>query len=328
MPYSDQQIKMANEMVMDGLTKKEPGLEKRANDAMNGYIRTKIMEDGFMRKILPSVPITNDELSDSLTIRKPWKIIEIEPDAVGAVTVQFGTVPDALFPEGKKVPVYFNRIVTPKYTKDVDELRNWRMDIRQILCDEQTKWMHYEEDRRFIAAVDTALYESVNTSAGVTASNPFGLAVEFTEGLNRSNFVDMCGIMERTPNHLNPTKALLNTTTWREFKKWTREDVGDDSARDILWNGYSSNTIDGIEFIATIKNDLVPDGRVYMFADPKFLGKHYVLTDTTMYVKNEAWSIEWFQYKSTGAMIANLAAVAAAQFNPRGLSDNMAAVTF
>lgn len=325
----DQKTKAANEMIMDGLpTSGGRGFTKQASDALNGYIRLKIMEDGFMRKILPSVPITNDELSESLTERKPWKIIEIEPNSVGATTVQFGTVPDALFMEGKKIPVYFNRIVTAKYTKDVDELRTWRMDIRQILCDQQTKWMHWEEDRRFIHAVDTAIQASVNTSAGKSKANPYGLAVRFDDGYTRANLIDALGLMERTPNHLTPSRALMNTTTAREIQKWTRESIGGDMAQDLLFNGYSSDTIQGVEFIRTIKNDLVPDGRMYMFADPKFLGKHYMLYDATMYVENKAWNVEWFQYKCSGAVIGNIAAVAVADFNPRGLSDSMTSITF
>lgn len=324
---NDTQVKMANEMVVDAYQNNDPVLIKRASDAMNGYIRTQILEDSFMRQILPAVTITNDELDNSLDLRKPWKIIEVEPNSVGAMTVQFGTVPDTYYPEGKKVPVYFNRVLTPAYTKDVDELRCWKMDLRQILCDKQTKLMAWEEDRRFINAVENAIKASISTAAGKTSFNPFGLAVRFSQGLTRSNLIDMMGIMERTPNHLQPAKLLMNTTTRREFMKLTHEDVGQRTG-DLLFNGISSSDFQGVEIVATNKNDLVPDGRIYQFADPKFLGKHYLLQDTTMYVENKAFQIKWFQYKASGAMIANLAALAMVDANPRGLSDDMQAISF
>jgi hypothetical protein len=51
-----------------------------------------------------------------------------------------------------------------------------------------------------------------------------------------------------------------------------------------------------------------------MFADPKFLGKFYLLEDTTMYLKREAFMIEWFAYESLGGAIGNFSAVARADF--------------
>ncbi len=40
----------------------DQGLEKQAQDAVNDYIRVKMREDGFGRRIIPPVQITNDEL--------------------------------------------------------------------------------------------------------------------------------------------------------------------------------------------------------------------------------------------------------------------------
>ena len=64
----------------------------------------------------------------------------------------------------------------------------------------------------------------------------------------------------------------------------------------------------------TIKYDLVPNGRFYMFADPKFLGKFFVYTDTTMYVKREAFLLSYFAYETIGSTIANPFAIAAYDF--------------
>ena len=41
----------------------------------------------------------------------------------------------------------------------------------------------------------------------------------------------------------------------------------------------------GVKWIITIKKDLVPTNTMYHFADPKFIGKSYILEDTTMYIK-------------------------------------------
>lgn len=60
--------------------------------------------------------------------------------------------------------------------------------------------------------------------------------------------------------------------------------------------------------------DLVDDGTLYHFAEPKFLGKWYILEDTTMYIDRKAYMLEFFAYESMGAAIANVAGVTRADF--------------
>ena len=68
------------------------------------------------------------------------------------------------------------------------------------------------------------------------------------------------------------------------------------------------------QWTVTIKQDLVPDDRLYMFAEPKFLGKNFVYEDTTMHVEREAYMLKFFAYKTMGGSVANYAAVTAADF--------------
>ena len=53
---------------------------------------------------------------------------------------------------------------------------------------------------------------------------------------------------------------------------------------------------------------------MYFFAEPKFLGKFFVLTDTTMHIKREAFMLEFYAYESVGCAIANIAGIAHAVF--------------
>ena len=52
----------------------------------------------------------------------------------------------------------------------------------------------------------------------------------------------------------------------------------------------------------------------YMFADPKFIGKHYTLEDTTMYIRREAYMLEFFAYETNGASIGHTSGLARADF--------------
>jgi len=66
--------------------------------------------------------------------------------------------------------------------------------------------------------------------------------------------------------------------------------------------------------IITIKRDLVPDDSVFFFGDPRFIGKSYLLEDTTMHVKREAYMIEFFSYETLGGSIGHTGGLARADF--------------
>ena len=54
---------------------------------------------------------------------------------------------------------------------------------------------------------------------------------------------------------------------------------------------------------------------MYHFADPKFIGKSYVLEDTTMYIRREAYMIEFFAYETLGGTIGHSSGLARADFS-------------
>jgi hypothetical protein len=268
-------------------------------------------EDGFFRKILPPLVISNDQLDRRIESDKPYKIVDKEVDNAPAQSVPFGTLPTDQYIRGSRYPVTFSRIVTPRFTKDVDELRTYVMDIRQVISDNAIKDMLAEEDTTWITATNAALGGAAD--ATVVATNTVQWKT-ITGGITRDTTQDMLKIMPSTPYHLETHTALINNITIREFFKWGRDEMGGDFAQDIVKNGWSTSTFLGVEWIVTIKTDLVPNDRVYMYADPKFIGRAYLLEDTVMYVKREAWFLEFFAYEMLGSTIGNVGGVAAASF--------------
>ena len=145
--------KLISRAVFEKLSSRDPMLEKEAIDAVNDFTRTKMREDGFYRRIMPPIPITNDELDRQVDTDKPVKIVDKEPDSPAAISIPFATLPTNLYIRGPRYRVMFDRIVTPRFTKDVDELRTWIMDIRQVLSDNSIKDMLAVEDSKFLRAV-------------------------------------------------------------------------------------------------------------------------------------------------------------------------------
>jgi len=289
----------------------EQGMTKEAQDAVNDYIRVRMREDGFHRRILPPVQITNDELDRQVDTDKPVKVVDKEPNSPGAISVPFATQPINRYIKGPRFRVMFDRILTPRFTKDIDELRTYDMDIRQILSDNSIKDMLAEEDGKFILTCNTLLGGAAGAVVTETGSIQWQ---NVGGGVTRDSVAEAMKIMPSTPNHLNPAIALVNNVTIWDVVKWGQDEVGGDLSQELMTRGFAEREIMGVSWIVTIKRDLVPDGSMYQFAEPKFLGKFYTLEDVVMYIKREAFMLEFFSYESIGSAIANIAGVARADF--------------
>lgn len=287
-----------------------PGLEKKAVDAVNNFTRTTMREDSFQRKIMEPVTITNDELDRQVDTDKPVKVIDKEPGSPAAISVPFANLPINIYIKAPRYRVLFDRILTPRFTKDVDELRTYVMDIRQVLSDNALKDMLAEEDSKFLAAVNTAI-------GSKDATHPLAQTALYqgiSGGITRETVVDSLKIMNRTPFRLESHTCLTNFVTWKEFMKWGRDEMGGDLSQDVIKNGMTEEEFLGKRWIVTIKRDLVPDDTVYMFADPKFIGKNFLLEDTTMFIKREAFMLEFFAYETIGGAIGHVGGLARVDF--------------
>jgi hypothetical protein len=302
--------RVLNEAVIGQLTSEDPRIVKEAQDAINDYTRMQMREDGFTRRIIPPVTITNDELDRQVDTDKPVKVVDKEPDSPAAVSVPFATLPLNRYIRGPRYRVMFDRILTPKFVKDVDELRTYDMDIRQILSDNSIKDMLAEEDGKFILTVNSILLGAnvVIPETGVAQH------ITISGGITRDTWAEAMKVLPRTPRRLNCATVLVNHVTIWDIVKFGRDEVGGDLSQDMFRSGFTMREIMGIRCIITIKRDLVPDNTIYMFAEPKFLGKFFVLEDTTMYIKREAFMLEFFAYESLGCAIANVAAVGRVDF--------------
>jgi len=305
----DNDTKLMNETFLSYLD--TPGMEKRALDAVVDYTRYRMREEGFYRRILPPIQVSNDDLDQQVDTDKPVKIIEREPDSPAAISIPFATLPMNLYVRGQKYRVTFDRIVTPRFTKDVDELRTYRMDIRQILSDNAIKDMLAEEDRKFIDACNAAMGGAANTTVSQS-----GLVQWETiyGGITRDTLQDAFKILPRTISRLEVGTCLINNLTIRELMKFGREEMGGDFSQDVFKNGWTEQNFMNARWIISIKQDLVPTDSVFMFADPKFVGKNFILEDTTLYIDRKAYMLEFFAYETLGGAIGNTNSIARADF--------------
>ena len=307
------------EMIEDG---SKANLEKVAQ-AANDVTRTQIREGSFANKILPPEKIGNERLTKTMT-EDLIVIDDIEPDSPGAKYVPFETVPEGEIITGSRYITPMARIETPMFTKDIDLLRTYDYPIRKMLTDNSIKDGMATHDRKFIQTVNSI----VSASGHADEVHPVTGKVQwrdFDKGLNRETFTEATKMLP-AGNDKDKFVArnyimLAHENTLRDILKFDRNEAGGDLAQDQWKNGLTDTTILGIKAISTIKKSLVPEGWVYFFAEPTFLGHNYMLTDWTMYLEKQAFFIKWFSYWLGGFSFGNIAGMALARFYGNELPD-------
>lgn len=78
-------------------------------DRINEWTRTKLREDGFFRKIMPPMAITNDELDRPVETNLPVKIVDKEPDSPAALSIPFTNLPMNKLIRGEEYLLVFEK---------------------------------------------------------------------------------------------------------------------------------------------------------------------------------------------------------------------------
>lgn len=314
--------KRANQVVRQHIQDMEfnPESAIKVSRATSDFIRMRLREEGFLRKILPAQTITGDDLTKQVSTDKPSKVIELEPDSPGAMSIPFGEFPTGTYIYGKRWLVTFARISTPMFNKDVAELHDYDLDIRQVISDNSLKDLQAEEDGKFIQTCNSLLSNDTMVADVDLPFGPNGSNIKLwrtlSGGLTRENVVEAKKIMMASNARLRPQTALVNQKTALEFEKWTREEVGGDMSQDIMVNGWAgeANKWCALNWITTIKDDLVRDNTMFLFSSPEYLGRLYFLEDTTMFVERKGPMLSWYAYEMLGGGIANVAALSRVDF--------------
>jgi len=285
---------------------------KNASEAGTAMIRRRLRENGFTRLILPFQQISDSDLTYLPDTELPAIIEEMEPDSPGAKAIPFNDTPDTSFYRGDKFAVYFCKITTREFTKNVDELRTYKNDLRQVVTDNSLKDIQTEEDSRTITEVNRVVGSTANAVSPVTGIIQH---YQITGGITRSNYKEILNHLE--DRELNNGVFLMNRHTAKEFLEWDRSEIGGDLAQTLLKegvSGFDEAKIFNVRHIFTMKRDLVPDNVVFEFAEPSFLGRAYVLEDVTMYVEKKRDILRFSAQEKIDITFANTAALGKTTF--------------
>jgi len=306
------------------------GREKIAEYGGN-YIRDRLREVSFARKVIPTQPVTRTDCQRSVNHDTLVKIVDVEPKS-RAMAMTFRGQPSANLISAPRAEIPFLTISSEKFEKFEQELLAYEMPITKVIEDNSVKDIQEIEDREFLIHIEAAvqaLQAEANSAATAPALNATALQgatppVEFSvrKGelarasttdtavplpLQRPDIVQLYKLLDG--NRLRAEMTLLTEVDWDDILMWTVEDFGDRIQSETTTDGYKYNTLLGRAYVRTIKTDLLRPGNLYTFTKPEFFGRFYVLNNTKFYIDKIANLITWQSWEDIAIGIVNIAAV-------------------
>ena len=294
----------------------------KVSEAAANYIRTRLREESFSRKIMRPEYVTKADCQRSMNHDQLVKIIDIEPNS-SAMALNFRGRPNAKYIMGERYEIPFYKVSTEDYQKQEDELLAYEMPILDLIERNAVLDIQAIEDETFIRHVNVALADS-NKSAvfsgtgnyHATALNKFAFIQLFNLLANADGPTFAAPVDATTFTHDFATKSyktdcvLLNEFDYNLMHDWLSSDIGADHASKVVIDGYQYATIMGRKLIVTNKGNLVPRGHLYGFAAKEYFGHAYVLNDTKFFIEKRKDIITWSAYESIGIGFGNTAAMA------------------
>lgn len=304
------------------------GKEKIAESG-GSYIRDRLREVSFARKIVPPQNVGRSELQRSVNHDTMVKIVDIEPNS-RAMALTFRGQPTARLIRGARYEIPFFTISSEKFEKHEQELLAYEMPITKIIEENSVKDIQEIEDRQFLLYVESCIqavqYEAnANayvgfTATAVNAGTVVSSSVVKSEGalnLGTDNFVinpilkpdllKLKKVLHR--KKLRAERILMTEPDYDDMSAWTIQDVGHTIVGETAVEGWKANTVVGLKIIRTIKTDLLREGNVYCFTAPEFFGKFYILNQTKFYIDKIANLITWQSWEDIGMGFGNIASV-------------------
>ena len=298
------------------------GKEKLAAVAQ-AYVRDKLRENSFARKVLPPQMVTKNDMQVSVNHDTLVYIDEIEPNS-RAMTLTFRGQPTARFIRAPRYEIPIFTVSSERFEKTEQELLAYRMPITKVIEDNSVKDIQEIEDHRFLVYIEAAVTATGKIVRGVQAQED-AAATAPGNGLRgqiqRADFISLFKELDRDRRRL--TKILMNEEDWDDVMAWTIEDYGDTVQGKVVVDGYTYDRMMGRMVIRTVKTDILQTGNIYGFTDPEWLGKFLVLNNTKFYIDKVANLIMWQSWEDIGMAIGNVASLCKLElYNGQGGGNN------
>jgi len=272
--------------------------EERAEiiEATRAYIKDRIREESWTRKILPPQAVMESELEVDEKEDSFYKLVPIEPDS-WALPVNFTGAPPTQYTKGKRYKVPFYVIETPLYMKTAEELLATMMPFVKVIEQNSVIDIQEKEDSRFKVFMDLAIKLRGGESGGaeVKSTQKKFEPELLTQGLQTIS--NQKGMLCET--------ILMTDSTKSEIASWgsSQFDVG---AKEITIEGYKYEVLNGKKLIVSVKTNILPVNEVYFFAGPQYLGNFFIVGDTQFFIEKKGRMYSWCTWENIGMGIGNI----------------------
>ena len=266
------------------------------------FIRTKLREVSFARKVINPQYVTKADLQRSVQWDQLVKIVDIEPDSA-AMMINLRGNPDVRYVEGQRVEVQFFNVSSEEFQKTEEELLAYEMPVTEVIERNSIKDIQKIEDTAFMTVVNAAVAlsgKSVTYTPATAGTIEIGAFVKLFNSLEAIS----------TTSPLKTDLVLMNLADFNKFMALPATTIGSAVAGEQYINGFKYDTLLGKKLIVTNKGDLVPEKSIYAFASQEFLGKFYILNDTKFWVEKKRNLIKWSAYETIAEAIINTNAIA------------------
>lgn len=287
------------------------GLEKVAQET-SAFIRNKLREVSFARKIINPQYVTKMDLQRSVQHDGLVKIVDIEPDSKAMVVNFRGDTPiEYIMGERYEIPFY--KIESNNFQKTEEELLAYEMPITEVIERNSVLDIQKVEDGEFIKACDKAIDLEVN-NGNITALT--GTCETGTElgAIKKNDIKRLVDCLDG--NELRCELILMDITTYNRFMLWNATTVGSPMGSETTVNGYTYSDLFGRKLVVTNKGSLLtPTGQptqknIYAFTAQEFFGQFLVLNDTKFWIEKKKNIITFSSWEIIGMGIGNTKSVA------------------
>lgn len=225
------------------------------------YVRVRLYEESFADRILAVRTVTDQELIPEIENDSFYVISKVEQPTANATVANFGSRPMERYIKGERYKIPLGRHASPIARKNVHELLAYDYDIMEDAQDKDLNRLGVLRDSKLLRILDECTRLSGRRMADqvdLTSEGPFQVDKVV---MNRLAATLQTGGRSSVASEdvLKATRFLLNDETRADFALLDQPTLGDRLAEDVFLNGFTSQRVQGIEYIASIKFNLLTE---------------------------------------------------------------------
>jgi hypothetical protein len=279
------------------------------------YVKKLVRETSYAYKVQPPQQVTKADLQRSTTHEGFTKIIDIEPDS-SAVVLDFRAQPKGEWVTSTRAEVAFWTFSSKRFQKTEQELLSWEMPITKVLEINTVKDIQTQIDKSYTRISEDALVTEqlagrINKNIGVDIS-----AGAFPNKRGFQNRADLIRLFDTMDGDAKPIGTLLmSKVMFNSYSALPSTEVGSIVSSEVTVDGYRYNTLLGVKCVTSVKTGpsydyLLYPNEVFLFTEPDYLGRMYVLNNMKFWINKIANLIEWQSWMDMGMVIVGTNGVA------------------